>query len=372
MPRPLEAAPRAERGISSALVVAPAPLGTGGLGTAAAEFSVGLAAIGCQSRFVGLQPRGAFARAVAARPVRRAFGSGPLVGATARAVRRAVPDDGWDLAYAMPGTLPLERGSGLRVVHQATRHPARRYEALRLAERQTGGRGGMSRAELRRCEVELRRADLVHVTTEAVREELQEAGLDPQRLVHAYLGVDLDRFRPGPKADRLTIAFVGPLSLGKGVDAVAELAELLGGEAVVEAVGGPSCPWSRRLVERARFVFGTSVAEALAAAHFLVLPSRSDGFSYAVLEALASGTVPLVTPEVGAAEVVRRLDPRLVLEREGFAERAAELLPRLDLAELAPRARALAERFDRRRASRLAAEVVIDRAEQLRGGGGPR
>jgi glycosyltransferase involved in cell wall biosynthesis len=352
-------------GVARALVACPAALGSGGLGTAAAEFAAGLEANGVRSAYVGLQETGAAGGLVNRRSVRRLFGAGPGRRLGARAVRRAVPADGWDLLYAVPGALPLGGGGGIRVIHQATRHPALERAALRRGERETGGRGDMSAAELRRRLRELERADLVHVTSRAVLEELAEAGLPRERLVHSYLGVDLDRFRPGPKHERLTIAFVGPLSLRKGVDAVAELAARLGPGAAVEVVGGPTCPWSRRLGERASFVRRDSVPETLAAAHCLVLPSRSDGFSYAVLEALASGAVPIVTPEVGAAELVRRLDPRLVIDFDGFAEATAALLPTLDFERLGAEARALAEQFDRRRTGPAAAAAVLEAAARL-------
>lgn len=354
-------------GVSRAVVACPAALGAGGLGTAAAEFAAGLEAHGVSSTYVGLQATGAAGRLVNHRPFRRLFGAGPGRRLGARAVRRAVPAEGWDLLYAVPGSLPPGRG-GVRVIHQATRHPALEREALRRGERETGGRGDMSAAELRRRLAELRRADLVHVTSHAVRAELAEAGFPEERLVHSYLGVDLDHHRPGAKRARLTIAFVGPLSLRKGVDAVAALAARAGPEATVEVVGGPICPWSRRIAEGAPFVPRDSVAEMLAGAHCMVLPSRSDGFSYAVLEALASGAVPIVTPEVGAAELVRRLDPRLVVEREGFVEATLELLPRLDFQRLGGEARALAEQLDRRRTGPAAAAAVLEAAERL----GPR
>ena len=103
----------------------------------------------------------------------------------------------------------------------------------------------------------------------------------------------------------------------------------------------------------------------LAGAHVFVLPSRSDGFSYSVLEALACGAVPIVTPEVGAAEVVARLDPRLVVEQEGFAEAATALIGTLDLADLASRARRLAGEFDRRETASATVAAVLRRAEEL-------
>lgn len=351
--------------IRQAVVAAPAPLGIGGLGGAAAEFADGLEALGCRTSFVGIPPLGPATRLARSRPFRRVFGKGVGRRAVARSVRRAVPADGWDLVWGCPGAAPVERGHGVRVVHQATRHPALHWEATRRGERETGGLGTITRAEVWRCEYELRRADIVHVTSNVVREQLLDAGIEEERIVHAHLGVDLDRFRPGRKREVTTVAFVGPLSMSKGVDVVAELAARLGAEAQVEVVGGPSCRWSRGVVERANFVRRDSVAETLAAAHFLVLPSRSDGFSYAVLEALASGAVPIVTPEVGAAEVVRRLDPRLVVAREGFAEEVAALLGQLDLERLAPAARELAEGFDRRRTAPAVAGEVLARAKRL-------
>jgi glycosyltransferase involved in cell wall biosynthesis len=349
----------------NALVVSPVQLGSGGLGNAAAEFSTGLEALGFEPAFVGPQPPSPIVRVSRSRPFRRAFGMAPSRRLAARAVRDAVPGDGWDLAYAIPGSVPVERGSGVRVIYQATRHPAVEWAALRRGERKTGGRGDMSRAERRRREYEIERADLIHVTSLAVRDEFLEAGVPPERLVHSYHGVDLDHFAPAQKQDALTIAFVGPLSLRKGVDVAAELAARVSSDVVVEAVGGPNCPWSRRIAERAKFTRRESVSEMLGAAHVLALPSRSDGFAYVVIEALASGTIPIVTPQVGAAEIVRRLDDRLVLELDEFADGAVELLPQLDLDALSRRARALAEEFDRRQTSRATVTGVLERAAPL-------
>jgi glycosyltransferase involved in cell wall biosynthesis len=223
----------------------------------------------------------------------------------------------------------------------------------------------MSSGERRRRERELEQADLIHVTSQAVRDELLHAGIPASRLIHSYHGVDVKSFELGPKADDLRIAFIGPLSMRKGVDVVSELASRLKGQAVVEAVGGPTCPWSRRIAERSAFVSRTSVRDTLRSARILVLPSLSDGFSYVVLEALASGTVPIVTPQVGASEIVRRLDERLVIERTEFVEAIVALLPQLDFDALGVRARALAEEFDRSYTSRATASAVLAKAEPL-------
>jgi glycosyltransferase involved in cell wall biosynthesis len=348
--------------VRKAVVAAPAALGSGGLGTAAAEAVAGLRAHGRTVEYVGLQPRGTVTRLARSRAVRRVAGTGPAARLVVRGVREAIPEEGWDLAYAVSGALP-ERGGGVRVLHQATRHPTVEAAALRVGERETGGRGDLSGAELRRRLREIERADLVHVTSLAVREEMLEAGVAEDRLVHAYLGVDVERHRPGTRRAQPTVAFVGPLSLRKGIDVVAELARRLQGQAVVEVVGGPSCPWSRRVVAAAPFRHAGSVAELLGEAHLLVLPSRSDGFSYVVLEALAAGAVPVVTPEVGAAEIVARLDPRLVVARADFVEATAALLGELDLAALSARARELAAEFERGLTSRALAGAVLAAAE---------
>jgi glycosyltransferase involved in cell wall biosynthesis len=356
----------ADQTVREALVVSPVPLRSGGLGTAAAEFADGLEALGHRWAFVGAGRPGPATRVAGGRVFRRLFGSAPSRRLTARAVRRAVPERGWDLAYAIPGSLPESRGSGIQVLLQATRHPAVEWRALREGERETGGRGDMSRAECRRRERELARADLVHVTSLAVRDELLDAGIPAERLVHSCHGVDTARFTAGPKAEDLRVAFVGPLSLRKGIDVVAALATRLQGEATVETVGGPTCPWSRRIAEAAPFVARDSVLDMLREAQVLVLPSRSDGFSYVVLEAMASGTIPFVTPEVGAAEIVHRLDERLVIEREEFVATAATLLSELDFDVLGRRARALAEELDRKVTSKAVAAAVLARAETLR------
>lgn len=351
--------------ISKALAVAPAQFGTGGLGTAVAEFVDGLSALGISTSYVGSQDAGFVTRLAGGRGFRRVFGSGPHRRAEARAVRAAAPPGDWDLVYAVAGSVPVGVHTGLRVIHQSTRHPLLERAALRRAERETGGRGDLSRAECKRREHEILNADLIHVTTLAVRDEFLAAGVPHERLVHSYLGVDLRRFRPARKPDDLRIAFVGPLSLRKGVDTVAQLAVALRGSASVMTVGGPTCPWSRRIVSNAPFLAQPSVPEVLSQAHILVLPSRSDAFAYVVLEALASGTIPVVTPEVGAAEIVRTLDDRLILERRDFVDGLTQLIPQLDFVALSERAIALAARFDRRVTGRHAAHAILEAGRRL-------
>lgn len=351
-------------GLSRAIIAAPAEENNGGLGRAAGDFAAGLRAEGVDTTFIGTQPRGLMANAAATRVGLR-VSSSLLRLAQARDVRSAVPKSGWDLCYAVAGSVPVERASGIVVIHQSTHYPTIEFDWVSRGARATGGRGDLTRTELRRRMLEIRRADLIHVTTASVREEFLEAGVPAQRLVFAPLGVDIKRYSPAQKSAALELAFVGPFSMRKGVDVVAELAGRLDGAATVTAVGGPICRWSRAITDRARFTIVPSVAEMLGRAHIFLLPSRSDAFSYAVLEALASGTVPIVTPNVGAAEIVRRLDDRLVIPVDAYVEGVLHLLPLLDLSDLGRRARALALEYDRDLLIRRAARAVLDAARPL-------
>ncbi|MEA2157514.1 MAG: hypothetical protein QOE11_3654 [Solirubrobacteraceae bacterium] len=345
-------------------MVAPVPAGSGGLGRAAGDFADGLTDLGLATEYVGAQPRSIPSRLAASRLVRRAS-AGPQRLCQARDVRRVAAAMQWDVAYAVAGSAPVGRSNGIVVLHQSTHHPSREFELVRRGRAETGGRGDLSRTELRRRLREVAEADLIHVTTEIVRDEFLEAGVAADRLVFVPLGVDLEQFAPAPKSGELHVAFVGPMSMRKGVDVVAALAERLGDTATVTAVGGPICNWSRQVFEAARFEMRGSVQELFAEAQVFVLPSRSDAFSYAVLEAMAAGVVPIVTPEVGASEIVRRIDSRLVIERAEFVDRVAELLPMLELARLSREARALAMEYDRAAMTRAAASAVVAAATRL-------
>jgi glycosyltransferase involved in cell wall biosynthesis len=342
---------------SRAVVIAPANPGVGGQGAAAADMALGLRRAGLEASYVGSPAPSLTRRLAGRRPLRR-FGS--LVRTIDRRALVRQVDDRWELAYAMPGFLPPRREGRVRVLHQATRHPREVRNAIASARRVAGGgRGFMTAHEMRRLEAELLGADLVRTESMAVAEELVSHGVQGERIVTAPPGVDLARFVPAPPFERLTIAFVGVLSLWKGLDILSALADALPVEADVAVVGGPVCSWSRRLTERTRFRRHADVPALLSKAHALVLPSATDGFGYVVLEAMASGTVPFVSPEVGAAEIVRRIDERLVQPRADFAEAVAELVQIMPLADLATRARAIAEEFDRERMAEQAARRVI-------------
>jgi glycosyltransferase involved in cell wall biosynthesis len=295
------------------------------------------------------------------RGVRR-FSRAALGELARRELARRVPASGWDLAYAMPGFLP-RGGSGVRILHQAARPAAVDAERMRAARVLAGGGGGdHTRLDLRRWRAETDQADLFRVESALVARDLASLGVAADRVVHAPPGVDLVRHRPAAKPRRPRVAFVGPLNLRKGIDVVADFNRRTAADVDLVVVGGPADPWSKRVAAQLRAEHAEDVAATLATCHALLLPSASDGFSYAVLEALASGCVPLVTPDVGAAELVEQVGGGLVHPRAGFAEVAARLVRELPYEELGRRAREVAEDYEVTARSRAAAAALLERA----------
>jgi glycosyltransferase involved in cell wall biosynthesis len=323
-----------------ALVICPVPIGHGGLGGAARQPAIGFRSQGLEVVEVSLDaPVPLAVRATHRRPLRRFPALGR--GAVRRTVLRATLQHDRDIAWSVPGFLP-DRGN--RVLHCATFHPYTvREEVERARRRIGGGRGFLTQGEARRLSGEIDAADVVRVESRAVAEDLEGRGIDARKIVYVRPGVDAGHFRPGDKPDKLSVAFVGTFSVWKGIDVLLETAAKLQGIADVRAIGGPVDSFTRRLVANAPLRRASDVTSLLASSHALLLPSVSDGFGYVVLEAMASGAVPFVTPTVGAAELVEQIAPQLVIPAEDYAEAVPELLRSLPMPELARRSRAIAE-----------------------------
>lgn len=125
---------------------------------------------------------------------------------------------------------------------------------------------------------------------------------------------------PVPRAElcddpRAPIALVvGLLNAAKGQDLLVEALARPGLEQLHVAFAGSgedeaalrARARERGVAERVRFLgFRTDVPRLVAAADFLVLPSRWEGMPYAVLEAMASARPVVATPVDGAVDLVR-------------------------------------------------------------------
>ena len=194
------------------------------------------------------------------------------------------------------------------------------------------------------------RADRFVVLSRANGKTLvEDYGVAADRVRVVPGAVDLERFGIGGSRaearralgwplDRPIVVAVRRLAATKGlealIDAVGELRRAVPDVLVMLVGSGPlerdlrARVAERGLAEHVRFAGQIVAALPLAyrAADLSVVPSQAlEGFGLVVVESLACGTPALVTPVTGLPEVVRDLDPALILAGSGPAELAAGL-----------------------------------------------
>ena len=141
---------------------------------------------------------------------------------------------------------------------------------------------------------------------------------------------DLSPAVRGALARRPLLLFLGRVSWKKGIDRLIRALPRIPGACL--AIAGNDEEGLRPGLERLaaelgagdRVVFlgeihGAGKAALLHGADILVLPSHSENFGNAVLEAMAAGCAVAVTPEVGLAEVVRATGAGIVAEGDPTA-----------------------------------------------------
>ncbi len=234
---------------------------------------------------------------------------------------------------------------------------------INLVERRTLTRaaGLHATSDLEAAEAAALRLPLPHVFVVPNGVELEPWDGDEAALAPAVR----DLLRGGP-----FLLFLGRLSWKKGLDRL--IAALVEVPAAALVIAGPDDEDCRPTLERlagglgvgGRTLFpgqvdGAERAALLHRAAALVLPSYSENFGNAVLEAMAAGRPVVVTPEVGLATVVREVGAGVVVE--GDPARLAAALSGL-LAD-----RAAADAMGRRGAAaareRFSWEAVATRME---------
>jgi glycosyltransferase involved in cell wall biosynthesis len=177
----------------------------------------------------------------------------------------------------------------------------------------------------------LRHAAAVHFTSSREAADARRLGLEIPRPVIVPNGADAandaafeESLPPRAPADPYVL-FLGRISWEKGIDRLVSALPSMPGIRLV--IAGQGDATLREGLERAarengtadRVEFAGSVEGAfksrlLRGALALVLPSHSESFGNVVLEAMAAGCPVVVTPEVGASEVVRQYDCGLVAD----------------------------------------------------------
>lgn len=189
------------------------------------------------------------------------------------------------------------------------------------------------------------RAQGLLAVSESLKRDMIAVGMPGERIKVHYTGVDMDVFSPDLRGtarhrrgiDGPLVACVGALMKRKGQGLLIEAVSTLPDVQLVLIGDGPDRAELEAQVARARLrkrvhftgsIPHAEIAQWLAAADCMALPSASEGLANAWVESLASGT-PVVTCDVGGArEVITDAEAgRLVPPTEkGFAEGIAAIL----------------------------------------------
>ncbi len=217
----------------------------------------------------------------------------------------------------------------------------------------------------------LAKADLIQINNADEEENVIEyLGYRPENLVTIPNGIRMEEYNSLPARgsfrqqftipnDKKLVLFMGRMNIKKGLDLLlpAFANYLRANNDAILILAGPEDGYlaetkkfiaDHQLADRIRYVgmlTDTIKLAALADADLFVLPSYSEGFSIAVLEALAAGVPALVSDRVGFGEYIRRynaayLSPLTVegvekglstmLEKEStrveFAQRGSEMV----------------------------------------------
>jgi glycosyltransferase involved in cell wall biosynthesis len=186
-------------------------------------------------------------------------------------------------------------------------------------------------------------ATAIHVTSEGEAAGLHAMGLDLAPVVVIGNGVDMpiNPSRPdeieriwGDVPPGQRVAFLARLDWTKGAD-MAIAAVRAHPNAVIRLAGHDQIGLRTELESQLRRADGTSCGSFLgqldgaqkwaflAGADALLVPSVNESFGMSVAEAMAVGTPVIATEGVGAAPMLRRIDPGLVVPRTQAALDAA-------------------------------------------------
>src|SRR5262245_1613423 len=227
----------------------------------------------------------------------------------------------------------------------------------------------------------LRQAAAVHLTSQLEAAELQRFGWRLPRLAVIPNGVD----EPSPcdgqiatdvkaiAAAQPLVLFLGRLSWKKGLDRLlrAFACTSAGKLAIVGTDDEGLAPRlsklaaDLRIADRVRIlprtILGSEKEHLFAAARVFVLTSYSENFGNTVLEALRRRVPVVVTPEVGAADIVRESGDRLVVAGDPSALGAAicRLISDVDLA------RSMGEAGQRHTVTRYSWTKIVSEMEVL-------
>lgn len=160
-------------------------------------------------------------------------------------------------------------------------------------------------------EEEYAEADLLLLPSNKAVSTFVERGVEPRRMAVAPIAPrSMPAVSPGPRPERFSALFVGELGVVKGVRYLAEAWRRAAlDDAHLTLIGAPGRHTRRLLAPldgsrhtRTGAIPHVDVINWMSRSHVIISPSLMDGHPLVVMEAMANGTVPIVSDGCGVAE----------------------------------------------------------------------
>jgi glycosyltransferase involved in cell wall biosynthesis len=225
-----------------------------------------------------------------------------------------------------------------RVLVRDSTHIAHQLEVLRREHETFGIPFKMSRLCLARELEEYRLADSILVLSHFAKRTFVERGISPKKIFVFPLGVNTSLFKPITMSViklPLEMIYFGTISLRKGVQYLLEGTKSFSPSHLKLTLVGPVEDSFRPILSRYNHFIHLpamahpQLAPLVASNHVYAFPTLEDGFPNSLIQAMASGLVPISTPENGPAEWIEEgvtgflIEPR---NSEAIRERLEKIL----------------------------------------------
>lgn len=155
--------------------------------------------------------------------------------------------------------------------------------------------------------------DHLVLLSEFAKKTFIDKGFDAQKIAKLSLGADLSLFQPDshPFQKPLKVLYFGTLSLQKGVQYLLKAFERMPrAVATLDLVGSISPEFKKCLknspVELHPAMKHDALSQFIRTFDVFVFPTLHDGFGQTLLQAMASGVIPVVTENCGASEIIEK------------------------------------------------------------------
>ncbi|MEM3399438.1 MAG: glycosyltransferase family 4 protein [Candidatus Micrarchaeia archaeon] len=211
---------------------------------------------------------------------------------------------GWN-GFSLFSIMAAKRKNAKTIVERASTHILTQKKILETERMLFGLSGsGLNPISVRKSLLEYKHAHYVFVPSDLAYNSFVENGFERERLIKIPLGVDLGVFSPAKKeSDVFTVLFVGSIILRKGLQYLLQAYSKMDKKGKELVVIGSVSPEMRRIfnlyMQKMKFKhieWADNLLPYYRNASVFVLPTLEEGFSLALLKAMACG-IPVITTE---------------------------------------------------------------------------